>query len=669
MMQSLIYHGRAAWRIYNPLMLKTQCKTVSHLLQYILTRSPPLFMNNMRTLRTLNPTGVKGTKSISITEANIGPNSEFNEITESDEFIEHIKTAEDREYILELIENNYGKLNEQHVYVMLNRLYITAKQLESSEFEEFTSVLHKDSRFQTLCVLLAKNGRFYNHNWVLNIISRLSFLGIDSDSNAMQVFLQLSKFLINDLTLPQVVHYGFILSAFKENQHVNVLRDALRKCALLKFDGVVELSLRHLAQFLDQHGECLNRTQLEIVSQAIVASKDRFNVPSLLVILKSISRLDFYDKALDSLCTREAISKLDVLFPVSVLDILQCCLKLNMYHTILYRNICQKVINEQWGVENTLKVCDILTHFRFRHVGIVNHLCSSLLDDISVFEELTSDDVSMIVRVLGELNGKVQGASEVLGHIVSRMEDSLWVAFSVDQLARVMKDLAIRGVYSTTLFQCLAIKLQTKDVKDMCSSPDMEVARNLRQLTFNLCLLKMAARVEHGDLTTMRIPTDLAQQFSPKPNSKTWSKMKNLINSSFGCETFVRSGLLTKYGLYIDNVLVLDGNNDPVNLWMEEGTSHLVGTKFALRNKQSLHPVPEDHKVVAVLMFTNSHFYKNIHMLRGRFMFYIRLLKHMGYSPVVVRYNELKHMPDVERQPYLKRLIQNASELQDFIQE
>ena len=58
---------------------------------------------------------------------------------------------------------------------------------------------------QVLCSLLALHGEYYKSEIAADMLYFMFTLGVDSEHPAMQVYLQLAKFFINDTSLDRTV--------------------------------------------------------------------------------------------------------------------------------------------------------------------------------------------------------------------------------------------------------------------------------------------------------------------------------------------------------------------------------------------------------------------------------------------------------------------------------
>ncbi len=64
--------------------------------------------------------------------------------------------------------------------------------------------------FQVLCALLAVHGQYYKAGVAADMIQFLHNFELDSNSPVIQVYLQLCKYYINDLSLDRIIKVGTI---------------------------------------------------------------------------------------------------------------------------------------------------------------------------------------------------------------------------------------------------------------------------------------------------------------------------------------------------------------------------------------------------------------------------------------------------------------------------
>lgn len=133
---------------------------------------------------------------------------------------------------------------------------------------------------------------------------------MSSDSTIVQVLLQLIRYNINDLTLPQIIFLSFLIKQFKSTPLIDALNIALPIVFEIQLSSKMDRdNISHLAEYLHFTTKCsVSDKSVETIVAATLRCKDQMDTKTAISIAWSICSLkrDQYfepllNKALDIL--------------------------------------------------------------------------------------------------------------------------------------------------------------------------------------------------------------------------------------------------------------------------------------------------------------------------------------------------------------------------------
>lgn len=125
------------------------------------------------------------------------------------------------------VTHSLNKLDRLHLGICVKRLY---KHVMSEDQDRLSLIeaLQESTEFHTLIAATCRRAPHFDAVMVQETIVHLHVFGYGSESLPMQIFLQLAKFHLSDLTLDQILALGECLCAMAQSKQTLTLQEGIR---------------------------------------------------------------------------------------------------------------------------------------------------------------------------------------------------------------------------------------------------------------------------------------------------------------------------------------------------------------------------------------------------------------------------------------------------------
>jgi FAST kinase domain-containing protein 2 len=186
-----------------------------------------------------------------------------------------------------------------------------------------------------------------------------------------------------------------------------------------------------------------------------------------------------------------------------------------------------------------------------------------------------------------------------------------------------------------------------------------------------LDLLYLQQRVKSSPGLNVTLSDDVTKLLdAERPEALLFAKenvgdypLMGALERGLGGSQYVQTGILTKYGVHIDHLVILRKGNYPVAVSPSSGV-HKTETTEVIMAEDLV--VPSDAKRVAILVRAAYNYAANTLRLRSSLAQQADLLASDGYVTVQVPLPVWSGLPEHERIPYLMREMRNCVENDDY---
>jgi hypothetical protein len=336
---------------------------------------------------------------------------------------------------LNLVAQFYSQMVSEHVFHSLVKIYDHLVKLSNMDRDGAIIDLKGDKRFQMLCVMAAKKGRFNTSRQVLGTVNTLTLMKFESDNKIMQVFLELAKHHVNSYHCAEIVHFGFLLSKCAETQQVYILKQQLTLALrLILYKEIHFLSSTQLCNLLIAFGEKLDKNHISFVMDALLVQKDSSKFKSYELVLELLANLKQRDIMLIRVCLKniQRLVKIDKFCKESLLVVLSSLGDLQYYCQQTFTDIAHNISEKEL---TTAEVCSYLNAFlACRHCpkNIMDKYICGLEKDFGEIEVSNIGDLNCFLRPLalsnwkdGRLGPALVKMKKIADDLVEMMDSSL----------------------------------------------------------------------------------------------------------------------------------------------------------------------------------------------------------------------------------------------------
>ncbi|XP_066149435.1 uncharacterized protein [Euwallacea fornicatus] len=473
-----------------------------------------------------------------------------------DVLLNRLRASSSTSRLLQLVRENYKKMDEKHTVQALKALFMLQKD-GNSDLSTEKLMGHPD--FEKICRNIKRYSGIVDINDAIDALKTLSYVGVKSYSMIVQVLLQIVRGNVNQLSIPQVLFLNFLLMDMENTPLVEALRIALPM--------VFEINVKKKMN---------NTNPVQMTDCLYYAIKKNLSQETVNFILE---KLETYPGEFDGNTARGILNAV-------------CLLPRNpIYQTIVNRVSTDLVVNIENVAIINMEIClNRLTHHytnrcKFYYQEVLFDTCANYIIDHNIGYK----------RALGVARNMAR-----LHHFHQRLSD--YISTCIYRDPDIKKDSA--DIYSIAVFLALTdykpahwehLKEWIKKCKELAVENRKEII--WARFASALCLLdiykidvlgralneeyvrhllekKFHSNFEQYSFTWQCISTykpDLAEllpNLDPKDLVVDFAKnlepsLEGAMHKALGGEQFVLTNLYSKLGVHIDHAVIFS-NGTPV---------------------------------------------------------------------------------------------------------
>ncbi|XP_064644222.1 uncharacterized protein LOC135498025 [Lineus longissimus] len=557
---------------------------------------------------------------------------------------------------LNLVTQFDSQMVTEHVFHSIVKIYYHLRNLPSVDRDDAITDLKCDERFQLLCVMAAKKGRFNTPRQVLRTINTLALMKYKSDNKIMQVFLELAKHHVNFYHCAEIVHLGFLLSKFEETEQVCILKQQLTLALkLVLYKEIQFLSSTQLCNLLTAFGESLGEDQMLRVLGALLIQKDSSKFKSYETLLKLLAKLRQRDIMLIRVCLNKIrhLVKVDKFSDESLLIVLNSLVDLHYYCQLTFTDLAHHISNKELGAA---EICAYLNAFlacRNCPKNIMEKFICGLENEFESLEIANIGELNWFLRPLVLSNWK----DGRLGHVLTTMKkraDEL-----VERIDSSIQKGSLAG-YSELLVNLLVVGYRVEDLPIRSDLLDKSIQQVHRitditkriKVLHDVGLVCLAHKTATGiDLACTSCLKDTLDTVIDKKNTLVQPILSRILGGDmFTVEKVFESGIL------LAHVFVLDKDKGSMTV------TELVENVEHREKSAILKSSTGSQQRYAICILRTKHVLKNLRCLTGPIQLQLDLMKQLGYYTVVIVPHVWNAVPERERLDLLQFKLEVAKE-------
>ncbi|XP_063231183.1 uncharacterized protein LOC134535819 isoform X2 [Bacillus rossius redtenbacheri] len=580
-------------------------------------------------------------------------------VSTTDVLLQNLKSASSVSKVLEVVERHHREMNSKHTLEALKCIFELQK-CGCSEISK-TDIIN-GLVFPTLCKKLKFQAREYHLNDTVEALKIVAYMGVPTSSLTVQILLQLIRKQVNDLSLQSVVFLHFLLDNMSSCPLVDALKIALpmvceaqlrtkldptdvrQAIDLLQYASqrnLSEASVTHIVHTLDRnfHSETADVKNAKTVVWSICRLKSvdtdysRLLHSAFKVLSKNVSALSYkeIDYTLHKLTSK--VKKKDHAY----------------YHEDFVNSCGRYVVMQDCGFEKAAHILQHLSKLDHVCIDLLEYIAQHLVKNPKLVEECRTSTLMMFVRGLAAAGYKPDNWNSIKEALLDcsalQEEERLdlpWIKFALD--------LAYLDCFSDALLE----RIFNEDFLDKILAREYNLLDLLQLLTLHQAVFTL-----HPSYQGTQPPRGVLEEAARRNGGHMKDfPLRGALESGLGGASYVRTGVHTKLGHFVDHLVVMRKGGFPIAINQESRQDPT--TRVYVEELE----IPRDGQVVMVFCHPPSCYAVNCSRLKGYYVLSGKTLEALGYAVVHINLQQWTGIPDREKIPYLMQNVKLQCEAQ-----
>lgn len=570
-----------------------------------------------------------------------------------------LQKAKTVDKVFDIIAQHHTVMNNSQILTAFSSLSDMSRQ-GPEDMEQLT----EHASFRELCNRALKRMRFYNTEDVLTLLKITTQLKIPSNTVLVQAICQMLRHTINSLSLQNLIFLDLMLSRQKGKSS---LTEALMMAVPLVFQTQAPIQL----DFSNSNDVCqcfgfavqkgLDDSLIERLAVALLSHMQSLSAEQASSILLSLA---FSTKAshftsvpgvkevmdLAQQCVSSSIEK----FPLKSIRAYLTAFRRGFYLKDVMRAIVKRSLVETWELWELSLLLEGCRQYDYMNPDLSEMVAERILKEAKSVQEDTRVSVLTLASAIASIPKRSQLLREA-AHILANCREKLELL----QLSAPHR--FVEAAVSLTSLQCFPKEmLDAAFMEEFIAASKFKVpSRQKNNLLKYLLQLEQGVSIELKSYEGKLLPEGIRMEAMKllAMESKIIIPLKRGLERGLGGPQFLKSGLWTKHGYFIDFIVVMRKGEYPVavNNVFNEGRTDAEGFSFV----EDL-VVPEDSKILAVVVADANSFWRESTILKGHITTKLRRLSLLGYFPMLVNVEHWTELLDHEKIPFLMREVKAA---------
>ncbi|XP_064471619.1 FAST kinase domain-containing protein 2, mitochondrial-like [Ornithodoros turicata] len=579
---------------------------------------------------------------------------------DADILSEELQKAKTTDKVFDIIAQHHAVMNNSQILTAFNSLYDVLTQ----NSEDMGQVMSHSS-FRELCNRALKRMRFYSTEDVLTLLKITTRLGIPANTLLVQAICQMLRHSINSFSLQDLIFLDHVLSSQKARSSLTEAlmmaiplvfqtqapiqldfsnADDVCQCFAFAVRKSVDVALiEKLAVTLLSHMQSLNAEQASTLLLCLASSSKAFlhlSIPGVKEVM---------DMA--QLTVAANVQK----FPPKAIRAYLTAFRRGFYMKGVMKAIVKRCLAETWELWELSLLLESCVRCEHMNPELSEMVAERILKDPQSMQDDTRVSVLAMTDAIAAVPKRNQLFKEA-AHVLANCREK----FELLKLGAPHH--FVKAAVGLTSLQCFP-----KEIFDAAFAEEFITASKFKvPQRHKADLLKYLLQLEQGVSIELKsyegkcLPDNVRMEAMKllASESKIFLPLKRSLEHGIGGSQFLKPGLWTKHGYFIDFVVVLRKGEYPVainNCPMEEGKMDMTGFSFI----EDL-VTPEDSKVLTVITADVNSFWRDSTILKGHVATRLHRLSLLGYFPMLVNVEQWKALLDHEKIPFLMREMKSA---------
>ncbi|KAL3286254.1 hypothetical protein HHI36_000764 [Cryptolaemus montrouzieri] len=558
------------------------------------------------------------------------------DIKQPDILMNMFKQASSTKYVLDTVNQHERVMNAKHIMQALRSLFVLQKEGRS---ELSTNTLINSKDFNRLCRKLKSLAGVIDIHETLEALKIVTYVGVPKDSTIVQVLLQLIRQNVNELSLSNIIFLEFLLG-----NYTNVpLADALKIALPIVFEIQLPVkmhreSISSLREYLFYASRNkLSQKTLDLILSSMLNCKETSDAKTAKSIVWSLTDLP-PSSGFEALLKKNIDTLLVNIDELSYEDLETVLSKLSSAYRREYPFFKNKVfcdavvghiIDQDVGYAAAIRILRKLDRLDVINRYLIDYITKKIEEDTSLCEANNLFSIYVLTKYLSKTDYRPANwnyIEELIENLTTPKRSTLnWLKFAA---------------------ALCYLRIFNEEILIKSFEENVEAKVNKRHSHIYLFMVIYHSLKLYKPQLLRVIPRNLRAkdliQYLTIPEE---FPLKSALYNAFGGEKYVKSGLFSKEGIFIDHVIIFRKGGYPVS------------TNFKSTFIEELDVAP-DNQIALILCFPPELYTEEGHLKMGPSLC-IKVLEDLGYVTVPVCWSNWNELADYEKIPYLVQNIKN----------
>ncbi|KAF3429246.1 hypothetical protein E2986_00738 [Frieseomelitta varia] len=472
----------------------------------------------------------------------------------------------DIEIIMRNIEQDYKNINAKVAVKAVNALYENFQKSKKLD----PKIVTNSEVFENICKVILKDIKSLSRYDTINILQVLLFFNVPTDSLLIQSLFQMIRVSLNNLTVGQImILYNMLYKIEKTSPLSESLLHALRH--VFKHQAEIELNsdstnLLQVLKFCSMINDFKVKRQILMI---LCNNHEKINLNNVITIfdaIYSLPKLDSFSKQLLIYIQNMILTNYRMLNFDKIEYLLRCISKkvldseMEFYNEKLIDKLCSQlsfVLSSNITFHQNLIILKHLNNMHYSNISLLDCLIEKCLKDINILERCSINDIDTFIK----------------GFIIADYMPNNWETVVSRMLQNFMINLDC-SIYNTvfTVFCLLSLNSYHPELIEKAFTLYNKFFYEKNSVLFGKDITLTILRL----YWCVKLLYPEYKGFMPDENKLNQIKMEheyyevpylmNSLKEVVGGIEYMKSGLKTKFGEFVDYVVVIQPDGSFMNI-------------------------------------------------------------------------------------------------------
>ncbi|KAK9293964.1 hypothetical protein QLX08_011260 [Tetragonisca angustula] len=468
------------------------------------------------------------------------------------------------ESIMRNIEQDYKNINAKVAVKAVNTLYENFQKSKKLD----PKIVTNSEAFENICKVILKDIKSLSRYDTINILQVLLFFNVPTDSLLIQTLFQMIRVSLNNLTVGQImILYNMLYKIEKTSPLSESLLRALRH--VFKQQAEIELNsdstnLLQVLKFCSMINDFKVKRQILMI---LCNNHEKINLNNVITIfdaIYSLPKLYSFSKQLLVYIQNMILTNYRVLNFDKIEYLLRCISKkvldseMEFYNEKLIDKLCSQlsfVLSSNITFHQNLIILKHLNNMHYSNISLLDCLIEKCLKDINILERCSINDIDTFIKgfiIADYMPNNWETVSRMLQNFMINVDCSIYntvfIVFRLLSLNSYHPELIEKAftVYNKSFYEKNSVLFE-------------------KDITLTMLRLYWCVKLLYPEYKGFMPDENKLNQIKMEHECYEVPYLMNSLKGVVGGIEYMKSGLKTKFGEFVDYVVVIQPDGSFMN--------------------------------------------------------------------------------------------------------